>query len=327
MALLRAMPSTQDRNPAEEREEINRHIEEAPGELPVSGFKDGLGRIPTGPARGWRQRARKARSCDLCEGDLWIEKDGVAVPCSCRDRRAANRANNRLRAGNWLEGPSLSFAAPPLASLVPWEVRDAVEAVCADVRSGKASTGLWLRGKEKSGKSTLCAYVAQQLYPTNNAVVERVGDLVAHLRWLGAVKGELAVEKRLEKLIRTPLLVLDNVDRGIRSHPSSVPLAFESSCASHDLVRVAWLLRDRQASMRPTIVTSRAAPADCAERLASISRPDLMRGLLGTALGVSDPFEDFPSCSWALLNGVFEELRRSTLLYSLDQPQELAAAA
>lgn len=322
------MLSVPERDPAEEREEINRHIEEGSAELPISGFKEGLGRIPTEPARGWRRRARKAKSCDLCEGDLWIEKDGTAVPCSCRGRRATGRANNRLRAGSWLEGTSLSFAAPPLAPLIPREVCDAIGAICADVLAGgEIPTGLWLTGKEGSGKSALCAYIAQQLYPTDNAIVERVGDLVAHLRWLGAVKGELAVEQRLEKLVDTPLLVLDNVDRGIRSHSSSVPLAFESSCASHDLIRFARLLRERQASMRPTIVTSRAAPADCAAGLASISRPDLVRGLLGTALGASDPFEDFPSYSWALLSGAFEELRKNTIPYSLDQARELAAAA
>lgn len=321
------MPTAPERDPAGEREEINRHIEEASAELPISGFREGLGRIPSGPARGWRRRAQKAKSCDLCEGDLWVEKEGVVVPCSCRGRRAASRANNRLRAGRWLDGISLSFAAPPLASLIPWEVREAVEAICADVRAGGAPSGLWLTGKEGSGKSALCAYIAQQLYPTNDAIVERVGDLVAHLRWLGAVKGESAVEQRLERLVNTPLLVLDNVDRGTRSHPSSVSLAFESSCASHDLVRVARLLRERQASMRPTIVTSRAVPADCAARLVSISRPDLVRGLLRTALGVSDPFEDFPGYSWALLNGAFEELRKTTIPYSLDQSQGLAAAA
>lgn len=135
------------------------------------------------------------------------------------------------------------------------------------------------------------------------------------------------MEQRLEELICTPLLVLDNLDRGIRSHPSSVPLAFESSCASHDLIRVARLLRERLASMRPTIVTSRAAPAGCAARLASVSRLDLVRGLLGTALGTSDPFEDFPGYSGSLLSGALEELRGNTFLYSLDQAQGMAAAA
>lgn len=314
------------RDPAEEREEIGRHIEEAPIELPISDFKEGLGRIPAGPARGSRGRAHKAKSCELCEGDLWIERDEVVVPCPCRERRATKRAENRLRAGNWVRGISLSFDAPPL-SLVPRESRDAVEALCSEVREGRSPSGIWLTGEEESGKSALCAYIAQRLYPTGDVIVERVGDLLAHLRWLGAAKGELAVERRLEALVDVPLLVLDNLDRALRSRRSAAPFSLESGCASHDLIRMAWLLRERQASMKPIVVTSRAAPWNCAERLASVSPHDLVRGLLATAIGVADPFEDFPAYSGGLLQTSFEELERSSIHFSLDASEELAAAA
>jgi hypothetical protein len=320
------MANERMRDPAEEREEIYRHIEEGPSERPFSNFNEELGRIPDGPSRGWRRREQKAKSCDRCEGSLWIEKDDVVLPCPCRKRRAARRAANQLQAGNWMRGTSLSFAAPPL-DRIPEEVRNAVEKICGDVGTGRSATSLWLVGEEESGKSALCSYIAQRLYPTDGAIVERVGDFLAHLRWLGGVKGEVAVERRLQKLIDTPLLVLDNVDRATRSHPNSVSLGLESSCASHDLIRLARLLRERQASLKPMVVTSRAAPAECVARITSISRSDLTRGLLGTALEVSDPFEDFPHYSKALLEGGFEELRQNTALCSLDHAGGMAAAA
>jgi hypothetical protein len=320
------MTSERKRDPAEEREEINRHIEEGQPERSLPEFNEDIGRVPSGPARGWRLRAKKAKTCDLCEGDLWVEEDGQVLPCSCRKRHATRGAEIRLRAGNWIRGISLSFAAPPLAYM-PEQARDAVEGVCAEVTAGKRADGLWLQGGEGTGKSALCAYIAQQLYPTNGAIAERVGDLLAHLRWLGAVKGESAVEQRMEKLIETPLLVLDSIDRAIRSRASSVPLALESSCASHDLIRLARIIRERQAAMRPLVVTSRAPSADCAMQLASISRTDLVRGLLGTVKGFADPFEDFPDYTQAVLAASFEDLQASTVPCSLDSSQTLAVAA
>src|SRR3954464_843411 len=190
------------RDPAVEREEIDRHIQEGASERPLPEFNESIGRIPAGPARGWRLREKKAKSCDICEGDLWIEKDGIQVPCLCRERRAARRAGNRLRAGNWIKGFSLSFASPPLAYL-PTPVRDEVEAVRAGIEDKGQVSGLWLQGGKEAGKTAICAYLAQCLYPTDNAIAERVGDLLAHLRWLGAVKGETAVEQRIEKLVET----------------------------------------------------------------------------------------------------------------------------
>jgi hypothetical protein len=326
MSLLAAMLSPGRRDPSKEREETGRRLEESRPDGPIGDFREGIGRIPSGPARGWRHRAQKAKSCEQCEGDLWIGKDGILIPCPCRERGAAKRTANRLLAGNWMRGTSLSFAAPPLA-VIAKPGRDAVEAVCRDVLAKRNVTSLWLQGSEGSGKSALCAYLAQRLFPSNAAIVEHVGDLLAHLRWLGGAKGEAMVEKRLEKLANIPLLVLDDVDRPTRSHPSSVPLAFESSLMSHDLTRLAWLLRERQGRMKPSVITSRATPSDCSDRLRSISRRDLVRGLLGTALGASDPFEDFPAYAQRLLEGVLNELRNEAVLCPLDQADEVAMAA
>ncbi len=283
--------------------------------------------MPTGPARGWRERERKAKSCDECEGDLWIENnDGHFVPCRCRERRAAKRAANRLRAGGWWHGMSLSFAAPPLVA-VPGAVPDAVERLCADVKQGRKANGLWLVGGPSTGKSALCAYIAQRLYPTDHAVIQRTGNLFAHLRWLGAVKGETGVERRIQKLLETSLLVLDDLDRPIRSHPPSSPLALHESYASQDLTRLATLLRERHAAGLPTVVASRALPIDCADRIAAITRPDLVRGLAAIASGMTSPFEDFPSYSLAALDSAMRDLRQTNATYSLDESQPIAAAA
>ena len=321
------MVSEPKRDPAEEREEIYSYIEERPVDRPLAGFNEEIGRIPAGPARGWRLREKKSKSCDACEGDLWIEQDnGELVPCACRERRAANRANSRLRAGGWWRGTSLSFAAPPLA-LISSDARDAVEALCADVKAGRSATGLWLVGNSDAGKSALCAYLAQRLYPSNDAIVEQVGDLLAHLRWLGAVKGEHAVEHRLQRLTETPLLVLDNVDRPVRSRQGAAPFAFESSCVSQDLIRLARLLSERRAAMRPIMLTSRAEPFDCHAQLASVTRSDLVRGLLGTACEACDPFEDFPAYTTSLLKGAMESVRSVSRLHHLGLARDLARAA
>jgi ATPase family associated with various cellular activities (AAA) len=315
------------RDPAEEREEIYRHIEEGSPDRPFPSINEGLARVPTELARGGRLRAKKAKSCDDCEGDLWIERgDGKLVPCACRARRAVKRAHNRLRAGDWWRGTSLSFAAPPLA-LTPPEIQAAVEGLCGDIKAENDATGIWLVGAPGTGKSALCAYIAQRLYPSGDAIAEQVGDLLGHLRWLGAVEGEVAVERRLQKLIEIPLLVLDNVDRAIRSRPSATPFALQASCLSHDLIRFSRLLQERHAAMKPTVMTSRAEPSDCHVRLASVMRTDLVRGLLGIAIGASDPFEDFPDYTMSVLREAMENVRWSGELHCLAAPQGLAQAA
>ncbi|HEX7059990.1 MAG TPA: hypothetical protein VF176_09090 [Solirubrobacterales bacterium] len=177
------------------------------------------------------------------------------------------------------------------------------------------------------GKSALCAYIGQRLYPTDDAVVERAGDLFAHLRWLGAVKGEVGVERRTRKLLETPLLVLDDLDRPVRSHLPRSPLALRESYASQDLLRFAMLLRERHDAGLPMVVTSRSMAADCTDRTAAITGPDLVRGLLATASGATSPFEDFPSYSRAMLESAMCDLREACIAYNLNESQSGAVAA
>jgi hypothetical protein len=322
MALTR-----RERDPASEREEIRDFVGERPEVEQLVKFNDDVGRVPVGPAQGWRARARRAKTCDFCEGDLWIEDAaGDVAPCSCRDRRARKRAESRLQRGGWWRGTSLSFAAPPLAT-IPVRARDAVEALCADTKGERNPHGAWIVGGTGSGKSALCAYMAQRLYRTDHAAVERTGDLLAHLRWLGAVKGEAAIEERMLQLAGVPLLVLDDIDRTARSHSPSSPLAMRESCASQDLIRLASLLRDRQAAMLPTAVTSRVAPSDCAMQTAAITRSDLVRGLLAIASGQAGPFEDFPKYPLTLLENALRGLCNECTAYELDLGQSAAVAA
>lgn len=316
----------EDRDAAEERGEIRQHIEEALPERPVRSFTDGIGRVPAQPARGWRGREQKAKSCEICEGDLWIERGSAVVPCSCRGRRAQRKADSRLRAGGWWRGTSLSFAAPPLAQIAT-EARGAVENLCLGVKAEKKVAGLWLMGATGTGKSALCAYIAQRLYPSHDAIAGKVGDLLAHLRWLGGAKGEPAVERRMHDLVEVPLLVLDNVDRAIRSRSALVPFALDASCVSHDLIRLARLLRDRHAEMKPTVMTSRADPFECPARLSAVTRTDLVQGLLGTVAGASSPFEDFPEYTEGVLKEAMADVYEAGTLFSLDAAEELAQAA
>src|SRR3982751_3954651 len=81
-------------------------------------YSGSLGRIPVGSARGSSARDKRARSCEICEGDLWVEgKDGTHRPCGCHKDRLQRRGINQMRAGNWWRGTSLSFAAPPLSQI------------------------------------------------------------------------------------------------------------------------------------------------------------------------------------------------------------------
>src|ERR1700742_3339791 len=153
------------------------------------GREERVGRIPRASAHASRAREQKANSCDLCEGDLWVEAaDGSQQPCQCRLRRADSRARGRLRAGNWWYGTSLSFAAPPL-TLIDRQAASEIHRLCDDIVQGRPTKGLWLVGDHGAGKSALCAYLGQRLFPTGRAAVEHLGNLMAHLRWLGAVKG------------------------------------------------------------------------------------------------------------------------------------------
>lgn len=316
-----------DRDPEAEPTEIAEHIDDQPAEIDAGRYKESLGRIPAGPGRGWRARERRARSCEVCEGDLWVETaDGEHRPCDCREDRAKRRASNRLRAGNWWRGTSLSFAAPPL-SQVDRSVSTVIDRLCSEIRNKHQSQGLWLTGGPEQGKSAICAYVGQRLLSTGDVAVEHLGDLLAHMRWLGAVKGETAVEARIEKLVSVPLLVLDDLDRPQRTFPVSSALAMRDSCSSRDLVRLSTVLSERLAELRPVFVTSRVAPAECAAHTAAIRREDLVRGLLATVGGNADPFEDFPSYTEALLVGAMRELQDACCEYSLDAARRAAAAA
>jgi hypothetical protein len=123
------------------------------------------------------------------------------------------------------------------------------------------------------------------------------------------------------------LLVLDDLDRPERSYHGQSPLALQESCTSLDLTRLATLIRDRQAAARPTMVTTRCRPADCAERTAAVTRSDLVRGLVAIAADRGSPFEDFPSYTAALFEGGVHDLRESCETHRLDRTQLIARAA
>jgi hypothetical protein len=252
--------------------------------------------------------------------------DGSQQPCKCRQRRADRRVRNRLRAGNWWHGTSLSFAAPPLAQ-ISQEAAGQIHRICDDIGQGRPSAGLWLVGDHDHGKSAVCAYLGQRLYPTGKVAVEHLGDLMAHLRWLGAVKGEGAVEAKLEELAAVPLLVIDDLDRPIRTFPTGTPLAMRESLGARDLIRLVTLLDERISSLRPLVVTSRVEPRHCAEHTSAISRPDLLRGLLATATGVADPFEDFPSYTLALFAKVVGQLQDACRSCQLSSGSSLGEVA
>lgn len=321
------MSSDDLRDRGSERAQIEAYLGERTLSIVDQDFTDRPGRTPIGPARGWRARQRKAESCERCEGDLWVEaSDGSHVPCDCRRRRAPGRARNRLRAGNWWRGTSLSFAAPPLAQVNPRVAGD-IEQLCSAVLAGRKAESLWLVGDTGHNKSALCAYLGQRLFPTGKVAVEHLGDLLAHLRWLGAVRGEGAVEQKLDELARVPLLVVDDLDRPIRTFPVTVPLAMHESATSRDLLRLFELLDARLSSSLPLVVTSRAEPSRCAERATAITRVDLMRALLATASGTVDPIEDFPDYTLSLIGKVTDQLQDACRPLQLSSPRRLDQAA
>jgi len=315
------------RDPGEEHAEI---AEWPALQRPSDGspsFKEGVGRIPAGPARGWRAREKKAKSCEHCEGDLWVEAaDGSQQPCECRRRRADKRTRGRMLAGNWWRGTSLSFAAPPLAQVEP-DVANEIHRLCDAIGQGQGTAGLWIFGGVEQNKSAICAYLAQRLLPANKVAAEHLGDLLAHLRWLGAVKGEGAVEAKLQALVDVPLLVIDDLDRPIRTFAGGNPLTLRGSASSRDLIRLASLLDDRISSLRPTVVTSRVEPRNCAERTCSITRPDLVRALLASQLGLSDPIEDFPTYTLTMVSKVFDQLQEACRPCQLSSVGRLGKAA
>lgn len=322
-------PGSQQRDWEAERAEILAvaAISARPAESESMRFSDRVGRVPMGPARGWRAREQKAKSCELCEGDLWVEvADGSQQPCKCRQRRADRRARNRLRAGNWWYGTSLSFAAPPLARISE-ETAGQIHRLCDDIGQGRPSSGLWLVGDHGQGKSAICAYLGQRLYPAGKVAVEHLGDLMAHLRWLGAVKGEGAVETKLEELAEVPLLVIDDLDRPIRTFPTVAPLAMRESLGARDLIRLVTLLDERSSSLRPLVVTSRVEPRHCAERTTAISSADLLRGLVATAAGVGDPFEDFSDYTLAFAAKAFGQLQDACRSCQLSSEPSLGEVA
>ncbi len=221
-----------------------------------------------------------------------------------------------MRAGGWWHGASLSFDAPPLAQLRDPASAD-LDQLIEGIKEGGRPNSLWLVGPEGIGKTALVAYLAQQLYPGELAAAERTGDLLAHLRWLGAVKGEGAVELRLERLVTAPLLVLDDIDRPVRSHTSLGPFAFRESCSATDLIRLATLLRERAAADKPIVVTSRVHPREASGRVQTIEGTDLVRGLTSVALGEADPFGDFPVYLENFVSGAFNFIAEDAAIVRL----------
>lgn len=317
-----------DRN--EEREEIQRHIADygTPGDVLIPSYTDGPGRAPAGSARGWRRRQRKAESCDLCEGDLWVESaDGRLKPCSCRAERKAKQARRRLHREGWLKGPSLNFSRPPL-SYLSIEVREAIEEFCRgtrDLSSSSPQSGLWLVGAAQSGKSSLCSFLAQQLGA--QAAVRCCGEMLADLRLSAARDGESSAEEEVERLTTVPVLVIDDIDRPILARVPSSPLTMRESCGSYDILRLSRILRERGAAQLPTIITSRCSTMTCAEATLSIKSTDLIRALLSIATGDSDPIEDFTNYTEASLRGALADLFSGAKVVDLDRKASARVAA
>jgi hypothetical protein len=194
------------------------------------------------------------------------------------------------------------------------------------LEADRHTTGLWIVGGEERGKTALCGYLAQRLSPLELATVERLGDLLAELRWLAASGGQADLEQRLNALTTAPLLVLDDFDRPVRSHhPGS--LVFAASCTRHDLLTLARILRERSDALLPTVVTSRSMPDDCLERIAAIQRVDLVRGLIATASNQADPIEDFPDYPMKLLSSSIQGLLACSTLCQIDGEGLAAMAA
>lgn len=318
------------RDSREEREEIDRYIADygTPGDVLPPSNADGVGRAPLGPARGWRRRQRKAESCDLCEGDLWVElPDGRITPCRCRAERKAKATRRQLRREGWLKGPSLSFSRPPLSQL-PAEATHAVEELChgvRDVSSDSPQAGLWLVGRAGSGKSSVCQFLAEQL--GTRAVVRSSGEMLADLRLSAARDGEVSAEEEAERLTAAPLLVIDDLDRPALTRTPSSPFTMRESASSYDLLRLSRILRDRGAAQIPTVVTSSCSPAACTERTLSIKSDDLVRALLSIATGGADPIEDFPNYTETNLRGALADLRGETRIVTLDRAGSVRVAA
>lgn len=314
-----------ERRLSDELEEIQRHVSESGPDEPWAS-SESVGRPPVGPARGWRQRARREEACDICHGDLWLEKDdGELIPCDCRQDRVQRRAKARLRARGWVRGFSLSLESAALVA-VPAPAKAAVAHVCRSVEDETDPGSLWIVGREGAGKTALSSYMAQRLVPRGLAVVERLGDLLAELRWLVASEGRAALAGRFSELVETPLLVLDDLDRPARKHRVS-SLTFEESCTPHDLLALAQILEGRRNALLPVVLTSRSLPADCLDRVVAIRRRDLVRGLVSIASGQGDPIEDFPDYPIGLLRSAMDDLQQDAAVCKIDPPGVMLAAA
>jgi hypothetical protein len=317
------------RDRADEREEIEDYISDhgRPDDAVLPSFTEAPGRPPVGLARGWARRAERARSCDRCGGDLWVETpDGTVERCGCRAEKAIRRSRRRLAREHWLEGPSLNLDRPPLSYLTS-DVRNAVEKhlkTARDISPLVPRPNLWIVGPTQAGKSSICSFFAQQL--GDRAIARHSGDMLAGFRLSVARDGESKAEEEIEELVTVPLLIIDDLDRPAPSREPISPFTMRSSCASYDLLRLAGILRDRTAAERPTIVTSRCAPSVCVDRTLSIARNDLVRALLSVATGGVDPIEDFPNYLEASVMGAFAGLASEAQVVNLAQVKKLRAA-
>jgi DNA replication protein DnaC len=133
---------------------------------------------PVEPAEG-------PQTCPLgeCDGSGWIESDGGARPCPCRERRISRQVSRRLGSGIPKRFRGVSFDRKPICDLDPYVLRHVRAFVSQIDVNMKAGRGLWFYGDVGTGKTSLAMLVSRSALEAGHSVaIYSVPRLLAEIK-------------------------------------------------------------------------------------------------------------------------------------------------
>jgi DNA replication protein DnaC len=154
----------------------------------------------------------------VCDGSGWVEEDGAARECGCRERLIARGRSRGVNTVIPAKYRGVSFDRPPVSDLarspatapVVDEIRAYVEEIDQRLSEGR---GLWLMGDVGTGKTSLAMLVSRHALEAGRTVaIYSLPRLLARIRrTYDAEAGEDSYLEFFDRLVGVDLLHVDDL--------------------------------------------------------------------------------------------------------------------